>query len=276
MSMDRLFDSIKQLPTIPQLLHQLIQSFANPNVSLQQVAKLIAMDQVLCAKVLRVANSATYGSVNTVTSIEQATIRLGLNRLRSMVLASGIIGSFKANSHFDRRSFWINTFEVANIAKLLAEQSDACEPDTAFTCAMLHNIGELLIQTYQPEQAAQIQRLSNQGVAQSEAQRQILGYHYAQVGAQLAQRWGFSPTVVNAIGQQLNPLACSPVNTPAVLIRLALFIALAWRAGVPTDTILARFPCALAKHLILIPSSLAGPLETLHSQENYLAELLVE
>ena len=38
MSMDRLFDKIKQLPTIPQLLHELMQSFSDENARIDQIA----------------------------------------------------------------------------------------------------------------------------------------------------------------------------------------------------------------------------------------------
>lgn len=58
MSMDRLFGKIKQLPTIPKLLHELMQSFNDENARIDEIAAKIAMDQVISVKVLRMANSA--------------------------------------------------------------------------------------------------------------------------------------------------------------------------------------------------------------------------
>ena len=145
MSMDRLFGKIKQLPTIPQLLHELMQSFNDENARIDEIAAKIAMDQVISVKVLRMANSAALRRGNEVTSIEQAVIRLGFNRLRSVVVASGIISSFKAPPGFDKHRFWTQTFQVATIARTLAQQTKAVDPESAFTCALIHNIGELLI-----------------------------------------------------------------------------------------------------------------------------------
>ena len=153
MSMDRLFDKIKQLPTIPKLLHELMQSFNDENARIDEIAAKIAMDQVISVKVLRMANSAALRRGNEVTSIEQAVIRLGFNRLRSVVVASGIIGSFKAPPSFDKNKFWTETFQVATIARTLAQETKALDPETAFTCALIHNIGELLIQSTLPEEA---------------------------------------------------------------------------------------------------------------------------
>ncbi|HHQ4658811.1 TPA: HDOD domain-containing protein, partial [Aeromonas hydrophila] len=181
MSMDRLFDKIKQLPTIPQLLHELMQSFSDENARIDEIAAKIAMDQVISVKVLRMANSAALRRGNEVTSIEQAVIRLGFNRLRSVVVASGIIGSFKAPPSFDKNKFWTETFQVATIAKTLAQEAKVLDPETAFTCALIHNIGELLIQSTLPEEAELISLAIQKGSSRVEAQREMLGYDYAQL-----------------------------------------------------------------------------------------------
>ncbi|EKB22520.1 MULTISPECIES: HDOD domain-containing protein [Aeromonas] len=276
MSMDRLFDKIKQLPTIPKLLHELMQSFNDENARIDEIAAKIAMDQVISVKVLRMANSAALRRGNEVTSIEQAVIRLGFNRLRSVVVASGIIGTFKAPPSFDKNKFWTETFQVATIARTLAQEAKVLDPETAFTCALIHNIGELLIQSTLPEEAELINMAIQNGSSRVEAQREMLGYDYAQLGAELARRWNLSEAFVDAISQQLDPLSHDPVSKEAVLIRLAVFISFAWNAGVPAQAIIARFPKPLADQLGLDPKSLAGQLETLHEQGNALADLLTQ
>ncbi|MFM5087309.1 HDOD domain-containing protein [Aeromonas media] len=276
MSMDRLFGKIKQLPTIPQLLHELMQSFNDENARIDEIAAKIAMDQVISVKVLRMANSAALRRGNEVTSIEQAVIRLGFNRLRSVVVASGIISSFKAPPGFDKHRFWTQTFQVATIARTLAQQTKAVDPESAFTCALIHNIGELLIQSTLPEEAGLINLAIEKGSSRVEAQREMLGYDYAQLGAELAKRWNLSASFVDAIAQQLDPLSHDPVSKEAVLIRLAVFVSFAWHAGVPAQTIIARFPKPLADQLGLDPTTLADQLEQLHEQGNALADLLTQ
>ncbi len=276
MSMDRLFGKIKQLPTIPKLLHELMQSFNDENARIDEIAAKIAMDQVISVKVLRMANSAALRRGNEITSIEQAVIRLGFNRLRSVVVASGIISSFKAPPGFDKHHFWTQTFQVATIARTLAQQTTSVDPETAFTCALIHNIGELLIQSTLPEEAGLINLAIEKGSSRVDAQREMLGYDYAQLGAELARRWNLSPAFVDAIAQQLDPLSHDPVSKEAVLIRLAVFVSFAWQAGVPAQAIIARFPRTLADQLGLDPASLADQLEQHHEQGNALADLLTQ
>ena len=274
MSMDLIFSKIKQLPVIPKLLHELMQDFSNDNSRIEDIAKKIAMDQVISAKVLKMANSAAYRRGAEITSIEQAVIRLGFNALRSLVVASGLMTSFRTPSNFDKNKFWVDNFQVATIAKALAADCRAIEPETAFTCALLHNIGELLIQSTLPEEASLINMSISRGTSRIDAQREMLGYDYSQVGAELAKRWSLSDTFVRAIAQQLDPLNFEPISPEAVLIRLAMFVSFAWNAGVPPQVIVARFPTPLAQHLGIDPQRLAERLEELHQHGNELAAML--
>lgn len=274
MSMDQLFSKIKQLPVIPKLLHELMQDFSNDNAEIQLISQKIEMDQVISAKVLKLANSAAYRRGAEITSIEQAVIRLGFNALRSLVVASGIMTSFKTPSNFNTNKFWVETFQTATIAKALAKSSSKVDPETAFTCALLHNIGELLIQSALPEEASLINMAISQGNSRIDAQREMLGFDYSQVGAELARRWALSERFVDAISQQLDPLSFDPVSAEAVLIRLAMFVSFAWNAGVPAQVIVARFPSPLAAHLGIEPHDLADRLQELHDQGNALANIL--
>ncbi len=274
MSMELLFSKIKQLPVIPKLLHELMQDFSNDNSKIHDIAQKIAMDQVISAKVLKLANSAAYRRGAEITSIEQAVILLGFNALRSLVVASGIMTSFKTPANFNTAKFWVETFQTATIAKALAKESHAVDPETAFTCTLLHNIGELLIQSALPEEASLINLAINQGTSRIDAQREMLGYDFSLVGAELARRWNLSERFVTAIAQQLDPLDHHPVSPEAVLIRLAMFVSFAWNAGVPANVIVSRFPSPLALHLGIQPESLANRLEELHEQGNALANIL--
>lgn len=275
MSMELLFSKIKQLPVIPKLLHELMQDFSDDNAQIQEISRKIVMDQVISAKVLKLANSAAYRRGAEITSIEQAVIRLGFNALRSLVVASGIMTSFKTPANFNTAKFWVETFQTATIAKALAKECHIVDPETAFTCALLHNIGELLIQSALPDEASLINLAISQGTSRIDAQREMLGYDFSLVGAELARRWNLSDRFVTAISQQLDPLSYHPISPEAVLIRLAMFVSFAWNAGVPVHVIVARFPSSLAAHLGIEPSNLADCLDELHEQGNALANILI-
>ncbi len=273
MELSEVFSKLKQLPVIPALLSELMESFANDDARIDELAKKIAMDQAISAKVIKMANSVAYRRGKEVSSIEQAVIRLGFNTMRSIIIASGIGSAFPVTPGFDKNKFWSDTFRVSTIAKALAKYTDV-EPETAFTCAMMHNIGEILLQSSLPEEVGLIAMSMEQGASRVEAQRETLGFDYSNVGVELAKKWNFSETFTSAIQQQLDPLSYDPVSSEAVLIRLAVFVNFAWNAGVPAAAIVGRFPKPLAQHLGIDPTNLASQLDELQHQGNELAMVL--
>lgn len=230
MELNTLFNQLHSLPSIPKVAQELILQFDNPNSSVDSVARNIAMDPVIAAKVLRLANSARFRGAREATSVEDAAMRLGFNTLRTLVLASAVTGAFKTDSGFDLKAFWIHTFQVAGICRLLAKQrGEAVE--TAFTCGMMHNIGELLIQTGAPELAAQLNRSGKTDAAQRVALETLqLGFGFPEVGAELARRWQLPLVIQNAIAYQAKPNQ-APANTPLPrLVAQAVHIAETVRA----------------------------------------------
>lgn len=275
MSLDSIFSNLKQLPTMPALLHELMQDFNNENSKIEDISKKIAMDQSISARVLKMANSVVFCRGNPVTSIEQAVIRIGFKQISSLVVATSLNNSFKTPKSFDRNKFWIDTFQVASIAKELAKDSSKIEADTAFTSALIHNIGELVIQQCFTNEAELINLAIKNGESRIEAQREVIGYDYSQIGAELVKRWKLPDFFVLSTQQHLNPLDYEEINPGAVIIRLALFVNFAMNAGVPPQVIAQRLPSNLTSQLDINPQKMIDRINELKEQSNELAKLLI-
>ena len=108
MELNTLFNQLHSLPSIPKVAQELILQFDNPNSSVDSVARNIAMDPVIAAKVLRLANSARFRGAREATSVEDAAMRLGFNTLRTLVLASAVTGASRpTRALISRRSGFI-------------------------------------------------------------------------------------------------------------------------------------------------------------------------
>lgn len=223
MELKNLIDNAQKLPNIPKVVQELIESFGDENVNNEVIAKKISSDQVLTAKLLRAANSAHYGGNRKVGSVNDAVFILGFNAVRTLVLASGITGAFKAPEGFDLPAFWHNSFAVAATCKWLAKFSKD-EAETAFTCGMIHNIGELLIHILLPNECSEIQKVVNRGGFNAEIEKNVLGFNFPEAGAELASRWKFPDNIVAAIRNQLDPLGAGEFSRGAALIHLADYI----------------------------------------------------
>ena len=53
--------AVKDLPTLPKVLDEVSRLVEDPESSTEQIARVIAYDQVLSAKILKMVNSPIYG-----------------------------------------------------------------------------------------------------------------------------------------------------------------------------------------------------------------------
>ena len=225
MDIESLFAQLHTLPSIPKVAQDLIQQFDNPASSLESVARNIERDPVIAAKVLRLANSPRFRGAREAVSVEDAAMRLGFNTLRTLVLASAMTGAFQVDTGFDLKGFWIRSFRVASIARSLAKQLKL-DTDAAFTCGMMHNIGELLIQTGAPDFARRMNRHPKREAAAHAAEETLqLGFGYPEVGAELARRWQLPTLIQHAIAYQARPTQAPSDGRYARLVAQSVIVA---------------------------------------------------
>ncbi|GGY69355.1 hypothetical protein GCM10011613_12110 [Cellvibrio zantedeschiae] len=248
MNLQTLIDNAQKLPNIPKVVQELIESFGDENVSNDAIAKKISADQVLTIKVLRAANSAHYGGNRKVGSVSDAVFLLGFNAVRTLVLASGLTGAFKAPEGFDLKKFWHDSFAVAATCKWIARYSHD-DAETAFTCGMIHNIGELLIHILLPAECAEMQKVVDKGARNVDIEKNYLGFDFSEAGAELAHRWKFPEAIVKGIRYQLDPHEAEVFPRLAGVINIALYINKMNDSGADSAAILAGFPNTLATEL---------------------------
>lgn len=248
MSIEKLFSETHNLPNIPKVVQELIDNFNNPEVNAADIAKNIQMDQVISAKVMRLANSARYGAGRKIPSIDSAIVMLGFDTLKTLVIASGVTGAFKDIPGFDKKEFWRDCFMTASIAKIVAK-SAGLDAEVGFTCGMLHNIGELLIVTVHQDTAVKIDNLVDQGAKRVDLERNQFGYDYTQVGEELAKRWNFPDEIVAAISLQEDPLGHDPFSPFSGVLAISKYLNQCLKHGQSKDQVLANFPGNIADPL---------------------------
>ncbi|NJM32045.1 MAG: HDOD domain-containing protein [Limnobacter sp.] len=104
--MDKMFESTKALPSIPKALQEILQTLSDDDTSLTAIVEPLSHDPALSVKVLRMSNSAHFGLPKQVDSVEEAVLLVGMNAIRTLVIASGLIGSFNDIPGFDMKRFW--------------------------------------------------------------------------------------------------------------------------------------------------------------------------
>ncbi|WP_158119126.1 HDOD domain-containing protein [Vibrio metoecus] len=224
---DALLKRLNELPRLSKVLQELLDLANQPNVDFHQLSKKITLDQILTARLLRMANSAYFGGNGHIATVNDAIIRVGIDSVRTLVVASVLSSTFPKIETLNLNDYWINTFETALIASKIAEQVGLDKAET-FTTGVLHNIGELMIHTLMPSEAKLIEQKIAQGVDPLTAQEEILGISAPRIGAMLAKEWKFPSEMVDAIKHFDEPREAEISPKLAVAIHFARDINRYW------------------------------------------------
>jgi hypothetical protein len=129
--------AFRKLPSIPSIYNQVIAELESPSGSFDKVAKLIAQDPVMTAKILQVVNSALFALSSAVTKPEEAVLILGAERTKALVLAVPVFTRLdsRACPGLSPDGIWQHSMEVATFARLvvLSEKCSVSDADAAFT-----------------------------------------------------------------------------------------------------------------------------------------------
>ncbi|MFW5688988.1 MAG: HDOD domain-containing protein, partial [Spirochaetota bacterium] len=100
---------INTMPALPVTVTKVVEIANNPATSPVDLNKVISLDPVLMARVLKLINSAYYGVNTKVNSLVRAIIMLGINTVKNLALSSAVIDTFGKKNHFralDPQAFW--------------------------------------------------------------------------------------------------------------------------------------------------------------------------
>ncbi len=274
MKFEELFQQPNALPSAPKVVQVLVSSFNDENVSIDDIAKILAADPVLSAKLLRVANSAYYHASRSVSTVFVAVAMLGFVTVRTLVISSGLVNGFKSMPGFDLDRFWRYSLHTAAVAKWLAQQSNQ-NAELAFTVGMTHAIGQLVIHAGMPEKALLLDKIiESLDPDRIEEERKIFGYDHADVGAELAARWKFPEDFSNTIRAVPIPFASQPFNSISAIIHIASWFARATENNLSEELLRSTYPAEIEAKLGLAPFTMLDKMPPLAELCNGLEDLI--
>jgi HD-like signal output (HDOD) protein/ActR/RegA family two-component response regulator len=221
--------SIRRLPTMPRIYSQFQSILTKDSTSVHDIAKLIAQDPAIAAKVLQLVNSAFFRLARRITNIEQAVSHLGFAAIRNMVLSAEVFSRWpgsEASLNIDKLQSHVH--QVAAAARSLPTRGQAA--DDALLAGLLHDIGYwILAHECKAELSSSLKIAVAQRMPLHEAEIQVIGASHAQIGAYLLGLWGLPYTVIEAVAHHHTPL-----NVPLTEFDTLAAIAVA-HALVPAD-----------------------------------------
>ncbi len=202
---------IDHMPALPVTVTKVMEIANNPAASPVDLNKVISVDPVLMARVLKLINSAYYGLPNKIKSLARAIIMLGINTVKNLALSSAIVKTLGAGEHFDAlnpQAFWRHSLGVGVTAKLLAAKRQV-PPDAReeyFIAGLLHGIGKIPLNNALSDEYVNAMALADRSqIPLNDAERQVFGFDHADVGALIGKTWKLGESILDTISYYPRP-----------------------------------------------------------------------
>jgi HD-like signal output (HDOD) protein len=247
------------LVSLPRAYFRVRELINQPDVCAAQIAEVVSTDPVMTMRLLRIANSAYFGFISEVETVQRAISMLGNTQVHDLALAVSAVGSFTKleTDLINITEFWRRGVHCAVLSRMLGERSRHGE--RLFVAGLLHHVGQLVLCHQLPEQQAQaISQSEEERRPLFQVEREIYGFDYAEVGANLLRAWGLPDSLQTAVGFHTEPSRTEEHVLESSIVHVASILS---QAHVATDELSETVP-----HFETVAFQVAG-LEEIDVQE---------
>jgi len=180
------------LPSMPDIALKVRRAIEDVDSDLNDIIKVINMDQAIVSKIINTANSAMYNtSGKYIENSKNACMRLGSNMIMNIVQSHTMKNLFHTNSLFFQskmKELWHHSVKTAAIGSILARITPGFKPEKALLAGLLHNIGSVVVLNHLSDEQIKINDISTLN--------KILFSLQGEVGGILLDKWGFSNDII--------------------------------------------------------------------------------
>ena len=235
---------LESVPTLPAVAARLMQITVDPRTQAQEVVRLIESDPSLASKMISLAANAGTGVRSTQVSVSKAVVLLGFDAIRNAALSIKVFDVLPSQQPSDTNAasidwagLWKHSLAVACAARILIPYVDpAAEPEEAFVCGLLHDIGKLGLAVSLPKSFARVVQLTDSSLGDiADVEREIFGLDHTIAGKRLAEKWRLPGAILETVWLHHQGPDALPddVSSPAMVqaVHLADLLARQHRLG---------------------------------------------
>lgn len=190
--------ALRRLDSMPTQAARAFQLSCDPKSTLEDFIKIIEADEVLTARILKIANSVYFRRGEQAKDIISAVANIGLNEIKCLLSAAMLKSLLQGNSKY-RNTLWANSVGTAIACKHISGFTSVVEGE-AFLCGLLHDVGKLILLQRLPQKYEKIIHVyHSSGKASPLIEEEFLDLTHIEVGKWLAEKWNFPESVRRAI-----------------------------------------------------------------------------
>jgi len=235
-----LLRAIQEVRPIPQIALKIIRMLKEDDYDVEDVAMEVRQDQVISAKVLKLANSAFIGTGSSIDSIDRALILLGEKKLFQLVLSATVemlfAGSKTGGYSLCKGGIFHHALAAAMTAHEISVFTGRSRPDIAYTAGLLHDIGKIVLDQYVITNAPFFYRSAQrQGADLCSIEKERFGIDHPEIGATLAKKWELPDGLVDVIRWHHRPESSEVSRELVSIVYLADLLVARFRVGYQLD-----------------------------------------
>jgi HD-like signal output (HDOD) protein len=205
----RILGSLKDLPPMPQVAQKARQVINNPASSFSDLAKVIETDQAIVTRILKIANSPYYGLSGKVSSVQHASVVLGVKTLMeilNLACSSEILGKTLTGYDLDAGELWAHSLAVAAGSQIIARKVNPSLQQDAFSAGLIHDAGKIILDPYIEERKDTFKAFVNEGKESFlNAEKNVLGFDHAELASEACEKWHIPAQIALAIKYHHDP-----------------------------------------------------------------------
>ncbi len=198
-----LIKKVEKLLALPFAVVKIIKLCNDPSSNTGDIEKPIKSDPAIAAMIMKRANSAAYGGMGPVRSIQRAIVRIGMRSTRNIAASFSVLKLFSKedkNLGFNRTWFWIHSLTTGICSQLLAADLKFKHPEDAFIAGLLHDIGKMILDDFMNDEYYRALTMTNtESIPIRNAEMSVFDVSHAYIGSKVAKAWEFPSSIVEAI-----------------------------------------------------------------------------
>lgn len=230
-----------QLATFPAVALDVSRVVENPLANAAALLAVIAQDQVLSTRVLRVSNTALFGCAGRIDSLDRAVFVLGFQSVRNIAIAASLSTLFRGRrltAQVSLQDLWTHALAVGTAASLLEQLTRAGVANDAFLAGLVHDIGITAeLQCDRRKLSDVIERCTTDATLDFCAEEDgMFGANHQDFGAALLEQWRLPRELAVVAGSHHAPLAAEAAHRRvACLVHVADWMATQCALGLTLD-----------------------------------------
>ena len=138
----------ENLPSLPQILDDLVKTLGNLDVTLDLIEEQILIDQSISLEILKVVNKGEFlePGEKRITSIHEAIHKLGFENVQKIIMNVSVLPFFSETKFplfFKVESLWKHCVGVALGCHVISDFLELGISDKAYACGLVHDVGKV-------------------------------------------------------------------------------------------------------------------------------------